>query len=334
MALQNTTLVRIAALLAIVLTVALILSQQFAAKTDGDLARRSASEHSHGTVTEVADPGSDRSGPGVTGKSDSHLSNTGTETESDVPIIDLNSVTGIQEILDRLGIDRDDAQWARSRGFVWVPEVGFRPDNPYRDLSVEELKALATTGDEEARLALAMAIAETDPVAAIELFDPLAMNGNPEAMIGMVNAYGYASDALEDPDRWGLSPGPMAAIQDLPARGLDPEVETRAWVYVVDSYTGSPRTTVAEPPAEMWPVWVEACDRAVELYALIASQLAAEGRSMPDPIPVPFSPGSLDMDNMLMAACPPERLPTADFSRCHAIRIYDQGHTYDAFVCP
>lgn len=336
MALQNTTLVRIAALVVVVLGVAFLLTGQFTGPgdPDPDPGAELAERISTGSKASIDGAVPDRADPWHASHSDSPAPAAVTETAAGVPVIDLNSVTSVQEILDRLGIDRDDAEWARSRGFPWLLGSGFQLDNPYANLSVEELEALAATGDEEAKLALAMAITESDPMTAIDLYNGLAMDGNPEAMIGMGNAYGFMDYALQSPGEYDLAPGRMADIQGLAAQGIDPEIESLAWSYVSRSYIGEPRAFPGDIAADLWPTLVRACDRAVELYALIASQLAAEGRTMPDPIPVPFSPGSLDMDNMLMAACPPERLPTADFSRCRAIRIYDQGHTYDAFVCP
>lgn len=334
MSLQHTTPIRIAALLTVVLGLAVVLGGRFADQSEPPPPAGSATGMRDEPVGNAGDALSDPVLRRLTPNANGPPTAADSETDSGVPVIDLNSVTGFQEILDQLGIDRDAAEWARSRGFIWVPEVGFEYDSPYKGLSVAELEALVEMGDEEAKLALAMAIVGSDPAVAVDLYYELAVDGNPEAMIGMGNAYGHMEYALESPDESGLAAQSMTTIEGLTALGTDPEIESLAWLYVANSYTGFPRTFPGDLPDDMWPVLVRACDRAVELWQQISSQLAADGRSIPDLTPVPFSPGSLDMDNMLMAACPPERLPTADFSRCRPIKIYDQGYTYDGFACP
>ena len=62
---------------------------------------------------------------------------------------------------------------------------------------------------------------------------------------------------------------------------------------------------------------------------------AGDGRSMPPLETAPIGAGFSGGDSLVLSACPGERLPIADFSRCEPIRMNFAGiNSFDAFVCP
>ncbi len=249
----------------------------------------------------------------------------------DIPVIDLMAVTGGQEILDQLGIDRNFDSWAEAHGFAW----GFDPSaSPYANLTIEELEELAEAGDQHAALELAVRISKTDIAAAVDQMQQLAMDGMMEAVIRTGTMYGGIYYALANPGTSNLTAEEIAALRGLQAQGVDPETENMAWAFLYDSYMGYPRSMGTPSSGDPVARLREACNRAAELRRLIEAQALEQGRTMPPIEPAPFGIGSIAEDPNLVAACPGEILPTADFGNCQPIRIFLDGNYYDAYVCP
>lgn len=251
--------------------------------------------------------------------------------ENGMPVIDLMAITGPQEILDQLGIDRDFEEWARRRGFTWVSDPA---ESPYSVLTMEELEELADAGDKDAELALADKLRESDPLAALDRVQQLAMDGKIEAMAyaSVVNA--GIDNLLNNPGASNLSAERLSSLEAYGRQGMDSEIESMAWGLLYDSYMGYPRemgnSRIGDPASR----FRQACDRAVELRRFIEAQAQEQGRSMPPLESAPFGIGSLDIDATLLTACPDDLLPSADFSSCRPIQVYLEGQYFDAYVCP
>ena len=180
-------------------------------------------------------------------------------------------------------------------------------------------------------------------MAALDRLNSLAIGGQLDAMSRAGTYYGLVDEVVEREDSRLISPQNKANLETLAQFGIDPEIEGMAWRLLHDSYAGLPRgyqyglpttggTRSGEDPL---PKLEQACDRAVELRRLVEMQAADEGRSMPPFETVPIGAGSSGGDSLVLSACPGERLPIADFSRCQPIRMNLAGtNSFDAFVCP
>ena len=250
---------------------------------------------------------------------------------SELPILDGNQFTSMQEILDALNIDRDYRAWERGRGFP--ADERFLT---WRNADDIRLTVMADTGDVTATWTLLAGQNLVKPVEYLNQFRDLADRGSIFAMARAGSHFLMIADYWDHP---GWDETTRAAIRQLGDSPAALEAEALAWHLVTQTYLGAPRgplhpgspgrTDLAYTTADVRT----ACPRAAELRDQFLATWQANGMKAPAIVPAPVV-DSVEHDPEWLAACPPQTLPVPDFSKCSGFGTWHMNELITMAACP